>query len=177
MADSGIRKPEGRFPFPAYPNGWFRVAYADEIARGQLKGLHYFGQDLVAFRDEEGEAHVLDAHCPHLGAHLAVGGRVEGRGIRCPFHAWLWDGEGRCLDIPYAKRIPPGTDEKRVAAWNGPYVNSDPIDPWGRAYVLSVKGMRGGAGARGWILSAGPNGRIETDDGDESTGHHVDIRV
>ena len=97
----------GRFPFPAYANGWFRMAYSDEVAAGQLKSLHYFGRDLVLFRDEDGLAHVLDAHCPHLGAHLGVGGKVEGRGIRCPFHAWLWDGEGRCIDIPYAKRIPP----------------------------------------------------------------------
>jgi nitrite reductase/ring-hydroxylating ferredoxin subunit len=107
MGASGVRKPLGRFPFPAYPNGWFRIAYADELATGQVKGLHYFGQDLVAFRDEDGAPHVLDAHCPHLGAHLGVGGKVEGKGIRCPFHAWHWDGEGRCIDIPYAKRIPP----------------------------------------------------------------------
>ena len=107
MGDPGARKPEGRFPFPAYPNGWFRVAYADELAVGQVQALHYFGRDLVAFRDEDGEAFVLDAHCPHLGAHLGVGGKVEGKGIRCPFHAWHWDGQGRCIDIPYAKRVPP----------------------------------------------------------------------
>ncbi len=95
-----------RFPFPAYANGWFRIAYADDIAAGEVKALHYFGQHLVLFRDEEGEAHLLDAHCPHLGAHLGFGGTVDGKGIRCPFHAWLWDGEGRCIEIPYAKKIP-----------------------------------------------------------------------
>ena len=36
---------------------------------------------------------VMDAHCPHLGAHLAVGGRVEGECLRCPFHGWKFDGE------------------------------------------------------------------------------------
>jgi len=96
-----------RFPFPAYPNGWFRMAYSNELAPGDVRPLRYFGRDLVLFRDAGGHAHVLDAHCPHLGAHLGYGGKVEGDGIRCPFHAWLWDGEGVCRDIPYARRIPP----------------------------------------------------------------------
>ena len=103
-----------RFPFPAYPNGWFRVAYTHELARGEVRPLRYFGRDLVLFRDEAGEARVLDAHCRHLGAHLGHGGRVDGTGIRCPFHGWRWTGEGVCDDIPYAKRIPPGA---RIRAW------------------------------------------------------------
>lgn len=103
-----------RYSFPAYPNGWFRVAYSHELAIGDVAPLHYFGQDLVLFRDEDGTAHVLDAHCRHLGAHIGYGGKVEGDGIRCPFHAWKWNGEGICTDIPYAKRIPAGA---RIRAW------------------------------------------------------------
>ncbi|MCZ6785496.1 MAG: Rieske 2Fe-2S domain-containing protein [Proteobacteria bacterium] len=105
---------KGRFPYPPYANGWFRVAYADELARGDVKALHYFGRELVLFRDEEGEAHLLDAFCAHLGAHLGHGGTVEGKGIRCPFHAWHWSGEGVCLDIPYAARIPP---KAKIRSW------------------------------------------------------------
>ena len=46
----------------------------------------------------------MDAHCPHLGAHLAVGGRVEGDCIRCPFHGWKYDGgAGKCVEIPYGE--------------------------------------------------------------------------
>jgi 3-ketosteroid 9alpha-monooxygenase subunit A len=105
---------DSRFPFPAYPNGWFRAVYAEELAPGELVRLHRLGRELVAFRGESGRAHVLDAHCPHLGAHLGVGGRVEGDAVRCPFHAWLWSGEGRCLEIPYAKKIPP---KARLGTW------------------------------------------------------------
>lgn len=97
----------GRYPFPAYPNGWFRVAYSRELAVGEVKALRCLGRDLVLYRDEEGAAHVLDAFCAHLGAHLGVGGRVEGRSLRCPFHHWLWGADGRCVEIPYARRIPP----------------------------------------------------------------------
>ena len=95
-----------RFPFPAYPNGWTRVAQSSELGPSVVLPLRYFGRDLVLFRTESGTARALDAHCPHLGAHLGHGGKVEGEGIRCPFHAWHWAGDGSCLDVPYARRIP-----------------------------------------------------------------------
>ncbi len=96
-----------RFPFPRYPNGWFQIAYGDELANGAVQKLSYFGQELVAFRGEDGKVGVLDAYCPHLGAHLAIGGRVVGNTIRCPFHGWRLDATGQCVEVPYAKRIPP----------------------------------------------------------------------
>jgi 3-ketosteroid 9alpha-monooxygenase subunit A len=96
-----------RFPFPRYPRGWFQVAYSDEIAPGQAVPLKYFGKDLVAFRTEAGALSVLDAFCPHMGAHLGHGGKVEGDGIVCPFHAWKFGAGGECTEIPYAKKIPP----------------------------------------------------------------------
>lgn len=109
-----VPKMGGRYPFPAYPNGWFRVAYSKELAVGEVVALRYLGRDLVLYRDEEGDAHVMDAFCPHLGAHLGVGGRVEGRALRCPFHHWLWDADGSCREIPYARRIPPNA---RIRTW------------------------------------------------------------
>jgi phenylpropionate dioxygenase-like ring-hydroxylating dioxygenase large terminal subunit len=102
------RAADHRFPFPV-PNGWFIVARADEVVPGQCKALYYFGRDLVLYRTASGHPRILDAHCPHLGAHLAVGGRVEDETLRCPFHGWRFDGDtGRCVEIPYAvgDRIP-----------------------------------------------------------------------
>lgn len=95
-----------RFPFSSFPIGWFRVSAGDELPSGGVRALHYFGRDLVLFRTMEGAAHVLDAHCPHLGAHLGHGGKVQGDAIQCPFHGWRLNGEGRCVSIPYAKKIP-----------------------------------------------------------------------
>jgi len=90
-----------------YARGWFVVAFSDELAPGQVVPMRYFGHDLVLFRTETGAPKVLDAFCPHLGAHLGYGGRVEGDTIRCPFHAWKFNGEGECTEVPYAKKIPP----------------------------------------------------------------------
>jgi len=104
-----------RIPLPPFPNGWFKVAYSHELEAGEVKRVHWLGRELVVFRGEDGAAHVLDAYCPHLGAHLGVGGRVEGDSLRCPFHAWRFDGAtGRCVEVPYASRIPPKAE---VRAW------------------------------------------------------------
>lgn len=103
-----------RFPFTSFPSGWFVVATSEELVAGEILKLRYFGRDLVAFRGDDGEARVVDAYCPHLGAHLGHGGTVEGNCIRCPFHGWKFDGEGRCVEVPYAERIPP---KAAIDAW------------------------------------------------------------
>ncbi|HEY3695264.1 MAG TPA: Rieske 2Fe-2S domain-containing protein [Phenylobacterium sp.] len=95
-----------RFPM-GIPYGWFFVGYCDELATGEVRPLHYFGRDLVMFRNGSGRAVMLDAHCPHLGAHIGYGGKVDGELIRCPFHGWGYDADGYCKDIPYAKVTPP----------------------------------------------------------------------
>src|SRR5262249_27077819 len=89
-----------------FPRGWFRVGASADFRYGTVQPLHYFGVDLVAFRTRDGKLHVLDAHCPHLGAHLGHGGRMKGDTVECPLHGWQWNGEGRCEAIPYSDRIP-----------------------------------------------------------------------
>lgn len=63
------------------------------------------GEELVAFRTEDGVANVTDAYCPHLGAHLGIMGRVVGDCIECPFHGWRFKGkDGSCSHVPYAAK-------------------------------------------------------------------------
>ncbi len=96
-----------RYPFPAVPDGWFAVASSEEIGAGQVLTLHYLDRELVAFRGQDGRVRVFDAYCPHLGAHLGVGGRVCGDGIVCPFHGWRFDGDGTLAEVPRLDRRPP----------------------------------------------------------------------
>lgn len=103
-----------RYPMPM-PYGWYCVAWSDELKVGESKPVHYFDQELVLFRTESGQAKLLEAYCPHLGAHLGQGihentgkgGSVQGESIVCPFHAWKFNGDGECTDVPYAKNMPP----------------------------------------------------------------------
>jgi len=114
-----------RFPMPM-PFGWFHIAYSDELAIGESRAIRYFDQDLVLFRTESGKAVVLDAYCPHMGAHLGYGinqeagqgGKIEGEAIVCPFHAWKISDEGEVKEVPYAKQIPPKVKDKPcLKAW------------------------------------------------------------
>lgn len=109
-----------RFPFTPFPTGWFRVATSSDIRPGEVKPLRYFGRDLVVFRTAAGNAHVFDAHCAHLGAHLGYGGRVAGNTVVCPLHGWQWDGEGTCVGIPGSDRLPANL---RLRAWPVAEVN------------------------------------------------------
>ena len=95
-----------RFPFPAYPNGWFPVALSHEIDVGTVTAVHRLGQDMVVYRAQSGEAHVVSAYCPHLGAHLGHGGTVQGEDLQCPFHHWRFGPDGRCTGAAGTKQIP-----------------------------------------------------------------------
>ncbi len=87
--------------------GWYCIAYSHEVGVGQVKPVRYFAQDLAVWRGEDGQARVIDAYCAHYGANLAVGGKVYGNLLECPFHAWRWNEKGACEEIPYSKVIPP----------------------------------------------------------------------
>ena len=67
-------------------------------------------QSFIADTSAISEAAVLDAFCPHMGAHLGFGGEVVGNSIKCPFHGWSFDREGKCQRIPYTSRL---TEEVR----------------------------------------------------------------
>lgn len=104
----------GRFPFPTVPDGWFSIGRSEEVAPGAVTSKHLLGQELAVFRGEDGQVRVFDAYCPHLGAHLGVGGRVCGTGIVCPFHGWGFNGEGTLVDVPRLDREPP---DVRTRTW------------------------------------------------------------
>ena len=78
--------------------------------------LKLLGEELVAFRDTAGRVGILDAYCPHRQANLFYG-RNEQCGLRCVYHGWKFDVEGRCVDLPSE---PPGSsfqDKIRTTAY------------------------------------------------------------
>lgn len=105
----------GRYTQPI-PFGWYALAYSRDLQPGDVKPLKYFGRDLVMFRTESGAPKVLNAFCPHLGAHLGHGGLVHGENIACPFHGWQFDGDGYCQDVPYATNMPPKVKDRQTIA-------------------------------------------------------------
>jgi len=100
---------------PVYPNGWFHVLASNELAVEEVKYVSMLGEQLAVFRGSDGVVHIVNAYCPHLGANLAIGGKVVGDCIQCPFHGWKYRGEdGKCVEIPYSKSVP---DFAQTKAW------------------------------------------------------------
>ncbi|XP_051794690.1 cholesterol 7-desaturase nvd [Acanthochromis polyacanthus] len=114
------RRKVGDLP-PVYPNGWYRVLDSHMLERGEVKNVYILGEQLAVFRGQDGKAYVLDAYCPHLGANLAVGGRVFGGCIECPFHGWQFQGsDGKCVKVPYSDKVP---EVAKVRSWPSCEVN------------------------------------------------------
>jgi phenylpropionate dioxygenase-like ring-hydroxylating dioxygenase large terminal subunit len=91
---------------PGTPGGallrlyWQPAALAEELAGHRpVKAIRLLGEEFVLFKDERGRYGMLDRHCAHRGADLAFG-RPEDGGLRCAFHGWLYDVEGKCLETP-----------------------------------------------------------------------------
>jgi phenylpropionate dioxygenase-like ring-hydroxylating dioxygenase large terminal subunit len=77
----------------------FDPVLAPSMAERPLKAVRLLGQDLVLFRNTQGQFGLIDRPCPHRGADLAFA-RHEGDGLRCPFHGWKFDVSGQCVDTP-----------------------------------------------------------------------------
>lgn len=75
------------------------LASADLVAGGAPKRVRLFGEDLVAFRSPDSSLGLIDEFCPHRGASMVLA-RNEECGLRCIYHGWLMNGDGRVLDTP-----------------------------------------------------------------------------
>src|SRR4029079_16168792 len=61
--------------------------------------IKLFGEELVLFRNEQGKLGLIDLHCAHRGADLSYGSLEDG-GLRCIYHGWLYDVNGKIIDMP-----------------------------------------------------------------------------
>src|ERR1700694_4940426 len=84
---------------------WIPACMSEEVAEpdGPPVRVRLLGEELVAFRDSEGRLGVLDEHCPHRRASLALG-RNEESGLRCLYHGWKIDVDGNVVDMPSEPR-------------------------------------------------------------------------
>ncbi|MDT4936692.1 MAG: 3-ketosteroid 9alpha-monooxygenase subunit [Pseudonocardiales bacterium] len=112
-ADTGVRTIDvGKVP-DRYARGWHCLGLADSFRDGTPHAITAFGTKLVVWAGEDGALNVLDGYCRHMGGDLTQG-EIKGGNIACPFHDWRWSGSGKCVQIPYAKRVPL---RARTRAW------------------------------------------------------------
>ena len=77
---------------------WHPVAITDEL-NDLPQAIKIMGEELVVFKDRSGQIGLLELHCSHRGTSLEFG-LIEEKGIRCCYHGWLYDVDGRILDTP-----------------------------------------------------------------------------
>lgn len=80
---------------------WLPALLSEELAEndGPPVRLKLLGERLICFRDSEGRLGVIDEFCAHRGVSLWFG-RNEESGLRCPYHGWKFDVNGRCVEVP-----------------------------------------------------------------------------
>ncbi len=79
---------------------WIPAALSSELkADGDPMRLMLLGEKLIAFRDTAGKVGIMDHRCPHRCASLFFGRNEQG-GLRCVYHGWKFDTDGRCTDMP-----------------------------------------------------------------------------
>ena len=117
---------------------WHPICLSSELA-DLPKFLKILDEELVAYRDKSGRVGVLGAHCCHRGTSLEYG-RIEEHGLRCCYHGWYFNEEGKCLDQPGEPDESPYKNEVRqpwypaeeyrglVFAYMGP-LNKKPLLP------------------------------------------------
>ena len=113
LTESGAGTPMGEL----LRRFWLPALLCAELPEpdGPPKKITVMGEELLAFRDTRGIVGIIDQHCPHRGANLWLG-RNEECGIRCVYHGWKFDTDGRCVDMPDAdQRTPEALDALRKA--------------------------------------------------------------
>ena len=92
---------------PGTPGGnylrrfWWPACLSKELPEkdGAPLRVRLLGEDLIAYRDTDGNVGLVDAYCPHRRAAMFFG-RNEESGIRCVYHGWKFDRHGDCTDMP-----------------------------------------------------------------------------
>jgi len=79
---------------------WMPAFISSELeVDGWPRRIRLLGEDLIAYRDNEGRVGVVDENCPHRGSSMVFARNEEG-GLRCAYHGWKFDCTGACTDMP-----------------------------------------------------------------------------
>jgi Rieske 2Fe-2S family protein len=85
-----------------FHGGWFMVARADTIQRGNRRAVDVAGESILVARDLQGVLHAYANVCRHRGARLCEGESTSTQGsLMCPYHAWTYALDGALIATPH----------------------------------------------------------------------------
>ncbi|NRR33182.1 aromatic ring-hydroxylating dioxygenase subunit alpha [Oxalobacteraceae bacterium] len=91
---------------PVLLDDWHPVAISASLPAGTVVPVTLLDQPVALWRDSAGQAHAWEDRCPHRGTRLSLG-CVQGDSLRCGYHGWTFNGEGRCIHIPALPALEP----------------------------------------------------------------------
>jgi phenylpropionate dioxygenase-like ring-hydroxylating dioxygenase large terminal subunit len=97
-------------------NYWYPVLQSEEVAAGKPVGFTVLGENLVAWRGPDGHPNVVYDRCPHRSMKLSVGRVFDGH-LQCILHGLRFDGEGRCVMMPWEENDERKDDWPSVKAY------------------------------------------------------------
>lgn len=90
---------------------WHVIGVAAELDGEPVLKVRLLGEDLTLFKKDGGGYGLIGDRCPHRCLSMEFGIPDE-RGLRCPYHGWLFDETGRCLEQPFEDRVAPDSTYK-----------------------------------------------------------------
>lgn len=123
-------------PQPFLLNCWYVAAWADELAAGQLLSRTLLNQEVVLWRDADGQVHALLDRCPHRFSPLSGGKVMDDGSLQCGYHGLRFGGTGTCTHNPHGNGAIPQAAKVRsfpvverhtaVWIWMGDAAQADP---------------------------------------------------
>jgi len=104
-----------------FANTWNYLGHTSQLPEpGDFFALDLAGQPIVVLRDPAGQVRAFHNRCAHKGTQLvtAEAGRLGGRFIRCPYHAWSYRLDGELVAVPL-KAGYEGTQMRQAEAGRG----------------------------------------------------------
>ena len=81
------------------PLSWYWLLTSSDLKINSCKKVTFFNTDIIVCRKKDGSLQAMSAYCPHMGANL-IDGEFDDGTIKCPFHGWEFNGDGKCSKIP-----------------------------------------------------------------------------
>jgi len=107
---------------PGTPGGelmrryWVPIAAASQLSDDPVKKIRILGEDLVLYRNRKGKLGLIGERCPHRLVELQFG-IPEDEGLRCPYHGWMYNEKGQCIERPMEKQPDASCAQIKIAGY------------------------------------------------------------
>ena len=85
---------------------WHPIAAVPQMNDKWTMKVRLLGEDLILYKDRSGTFGLMEPHCAHRRMNM-IYGIPEEHGLRCPYHGWLYDETGQCIEQPYEETEDP----------------------------------------------------------------------